>query len=160
MDFRPQLLNRFTSRFLNRIGHAEQPGKATINRHHHHRLAFASQFISLFTQLCIIGDAELLQAFEAVAGDADRPAPLAYRALLVEHDCIEQFGPDRCMFESNFPVDKVSYSYNVIYNAFTQVPIAGSLFVRTAEPDVVVTGKGLGGGLYPIAATEICSHST
>jgi predicted TIM-barrel fold metal-dependent hydrolase len=26
--------------------------------------------------------------------------------------CIEQFGPDRCMFESNFPVDKISYSYN------------------------------------------------
>ena len=23
--------------------------------------------------------------------------------------CIEQFGPDRCMFESNFPADKVSY---------------------------------------------------
>ena len=22
--------------------------------------------------------------------------------------CIEQFGPDRCMFESNFPVDKVA----------------------------------------------------
>jgi predicted TIM-barrel fold metal-dependent hydrolase len=24
--------------------------------------------------------------------------------------CIEQLGPDRCMFESNFPVDKVSFS--------------------------------------------------
>ena len=23
--------------------------------------------------------------------------------------CIEQFGPNRCMFESNFPVDKVSF---------------------------------------------------
>ena len=32
--------------------------------------------------------------------------------------CIEQFGPERGMFESNFPVDKVSYSYNVLYNAF------------------------------------------
>ena len=32
--------------------------------------------------------------------------------------CIEKFGPNRCMFESNFPVDKVSYSYNVMYNAF------------------------------------------
>ena len=32
--------------------------------------------------------------------------------------CIEQFGPNRSMFESNFPVDKVSYSYNVMYNAF------------------------------------------
>jgi L-fuconolactonase len=25
------------------------------------------------------------------------------------------------MFESNFPVDKVSYSYNVIYNAFKRL---------------------------------------
>ena len=39
---------------------------------------------------------------------------------LMEH-CIQQFGPDRCMFESNFPVDKISYSYNVIYNAFKRL---------------------------------------
>ncbi|HTW54296.1 MAG TPA: amidohydrolase family protein [Stellaceae bacterium] len=32
--------------------------------------------------------------------------------------CIEQFGPERCMFESNFPVDKVSFSHPVLYNAF------------------------------------------
>ena len=35
--------------------------------------------------------------------------------------CIEQFNPRRCMFESNFPVDKVSYSYNVLYNAFKRL---------------------------------------
>jgi predicted TIM-barrel fold metal-dependent hydrolase len=35
--------------------------------------------------------------------------------------CIEQFGPDRCMFESNFPPDKVSYSYNVLFNAFKRL---------------------------------------
>jgi predicted TIM-barrel fold metal-dependent hydrolase len=35
--------------------------------------------------------------------------------------CIEQFGPNRSMFESNFPVDKVSYSYNVLYNAFKRM---------------------------------------
>ena len=35
--------------------------------------------------------------------------------------CIEQFGPDRGMFESNFPVDKVAYSYNVMYNAFKRL---------------------------------------
>lgn len=32
--------------------------------------------------------------------------------------CIEHLGPDRCMFESNFPADKVSYSYTVLWNAF------------------------------------------
>ena len=35
--------------------------------------------------------------------------------------CIEQFGPSRCMFESNFPVDKVSFSYNIMYNAFKRL---------------------------------------
>ena len=34
---------------------------------------------------------------------------------------IEQFGPDRCMFESNFPVDKVSCSYAVLWNAFKKL---------------------------------------
>lgn len=32
--------------------------------------------------------------------------------------CIEQFGVERCMFESNFPVDKISFSYTVLWNAF------------------------------------------
>jgi L-fuconolactonase len=32
--------------------------------------------------------------------------------------CIEQFGPERSMFESNFPVDKVSFSHHVLFNAF------------------------------------------
>ncbi len=31
--------------------------------------------------------------------------------------CIEQFSPARCMFESNFPVDKVSFSHHVFFNA-------------------------------------------
>ena len=35
--------------------------------------------------------------------------------------CIEAFGPERSMFESNFPVDKVSFSYNVMYNAFKRM---------------------------------------
>ena len=35
--------------------------------------------------------------------------------------CSERFGPDRCMFESNFPPDKVSFSYNVMYNAFKRL---------------------------------------
>jgi L-fuconolactonase len=46
--------------------------------------------------------------------------------------CIEQFGPERCMFESNFPVDKVSYSYNVLYNAFKRVSKPYSATERAA----------------------------
>jgi L-fuconolactonase len=48
------------------------------------------------------------------------------------HYCIEQFGPDRCMFESNFPVDKVSYSYNVVYNAFKRLSTGYSAAERAA----------------------------
>ena len=31
---------------------------------------------------------------------------------------IQLFGPTRCMFESNFPVDKLSCSYTVLWNSF------------------------------------------
>ena len=34
---------------------------------------------------------------------------------------IECFGPDRCMFESNFPVDKFSLSYHVLYNGLKKI---------------------------------------
>ena len=46
--------------------------------------------------------------------------------------CIEQFGPDRCLFESNFPPDKVSYSYHVMYNAFKRMTAAYSASERAA----------------------------
>jgi predicted TIM-barrel fold metal-dependent hydrolase len=34
---------------------------------------------------------------------------------------LECFGPERCMFESNFPVDRHSLSYHVLYNAFKKM---------------------------------------
>jgi predicted TIM-barrel fold metal-dependent hydrolase len=35
--------------------------------------------------------------------------------------CIDAFGVDRCMFESNFPVDKRSCSYAVLWNAYKRL---------------------------------------
>ncbi len=35
--------------------------------------------------------------------------------------CIELFGVDRCMFESNFPVDRRSFSYATCWNAFLRI---------------------------------------
>ena len=35
--------------------------------------------------------------------------------------CIDAFGPERAMFESNFPVDKGSCSYHVLWNAFKRI---------------------------------------
>jgi len=52
--------------------------------------------------------------------------------------CIEAFGPDRCMFESNFPPDKGQCSYQVIFNAFKRIatqytePEKTALFTATA----------------------------
>ena len=34
---------------------------------------------------------------------------------------IDCFGPERCMFESNFPVDRLSISYDVLWNAFKKI---------------------------------------
>jgi len=35
--------------------------------------------------------------------------------------CIEAFGANRCMFESNFPVDKITSGYAVLWNAFKRL---------------------------------------
>ncbi|MFM0348739.1 amidohydrolase family protein [Paraburkholderia sp. RL17-347-BIC-D] len=52
--------------------------------------------------------------------------------------CIELFGVTRCMFESNFPVDKGMFSYHVLWNAFKRIASSASedekraLFSETA----------------------------
>jgi len=54
---------------------------------------------------------------------------------------IDTFGPSRCMFESNFPVDKQGCSYTVLFNTFQKVAdLAGyspseraDLFAKTAR---------------------------
>lgn len=52
---------------------------------------------------------------------------LEVNAPWYEH-AIEQFGADRCMFESNFPVDRASCSYTVLWNQFKKL-------ARSARPD-------------------------
>jgi predicted TIM-barrel fold metal-dependent hydrolase len=53
--------------------------------------------------------------------------------------CIEAFGPARCMFESNFPVDRMSCSYATLWNAFKHLAAGASasekadLFADTAR---------------------------
>lgn len=52
--------------------------------------------------------------------------------------CVDAFGAERCMFESNFPVDKGSYSYDVFWNACKILADGatpgekGELFLNTA----------------------------
>ena len=46
--------------------------------------------------------------------------------------CIEAFGPDRCMFESNFPPDKQSCGYTELWNAFKRITSGASAAEKTA----------------------------
>ncbi|WP_083745353.1 amidohydrolase [Variovorax sp. KK3] len=87
---------------------------------------------------------------------AQRPPTSAELARLWRpyvETCIELFGPRRCMFESNFPVEKMGISFHALWNAFKRMAAGCSddeqaeLFSRTAtrfyripepagEPDV------------------------
>jgi L-fuconolactonase len=59
-------------------------------------------------------------------GWENRPLPPASQELCdatrrYYETVIELVGPDRCMFESNFPVDKVSCSFGVLWNSFKRM---------------------------------------
>lgn len=45
---------------------------------------------------------------------------------------VEIFGADRCMFESNFPVDKITSGYGVLWNAFKRLAAGASAAEKTA----------------------------
>jgi predicted TIM-barrel fold metal-dependent hydrolase len=73
----------------------------------------------------------------------ERPMPPSSEELAAAwrpyiETCIEAFGPERGMFESNFPPDKGQCSYQVIFNAFKRIAAPCSeaektaLFSRTA----------------------------
>ena len=67
--------------------------------------------------------------------ERDRP-PTSDQLLAANQDwynyTIDQFGPDRCMFESNFPVDKLSCSYTVLWNQFKKLTRGFSADERAA----------------------------
>ena len=53
--------------------------------------------------------------------------------------CIEAFGPGRCMFESNFPLEKLGTGFAVLWNSFKRIAAHASdderrdLFAATAR---------------------------
>ncbi|MCW8084194.1 amidohydrolase family protein [Sabulicella glaciei] len=61
-----------------------------------------------------------------------RSATLAEAWRPVIHTLIEAFGARRCMFESNFPVDKGMCGYGVLWNAFKRLAAGTSEAERTA----------------------------
>ena len=71
----------------------------------------------------------------------ERPRPPTSDELVAAQDryyrfAIDTFGPQRCMFESNFPVDKCALSYTILWNAFKKMAAGYS----EAEKDALFYG--------------------
>jgi predicted TIM-barrel fold metal-dependent hydrolase len=62
--------------------------------------------------------------------------------------CIESFGPHRCMFESNFPVEKRATSYLVVWNAFKR------LTANCSESDRAALFHGTAMRIYRLTARK------
>jgi predicted TIM-barrel fold metal-dependent hydrolase len=85
------------------------------------------------------GQAMTIRGFdwhEAALPPSSEDLAAAWRPTM--ESCIETFGASRCMFESNFPVDKGMCSYVAVWNAFKRLAAGCSaddkaaLFHRTA----------------------------
>jgi predicted TIM-barrel fold metal-dependent hydrolase len=63
--------------------------------------------------------------FDSAAKPPSSDELVAVQGRYYQH-VIEQFGAERCMFESNFPVDKLSLSYKVLWNAFKKMTAGAS----------------------------------
>ena len=59
--------------------------------------------------------------------------------------CIEAFGPDRCMFESNYPVEKVGVTYTALWNAYKR------LTMNASEQEKQALFSGTGARTYGIS---------
>ena len=77
-------------------------------------------------------------------GFHNRPKPIgseefAYLTKPLVIHAVGTLGAQRCMFESNFPVDRASLSYHVLWNSFKRIcmgldqEIIGKLFSETAK---------------------------
>ena len=76
--------------------------------------------------MCLLG----YDFHERAMPPSSEQAAAAWRPYI--ETCIEAFGPDRCMFESNFPPDKGQCSYQVIFNAFKRIAAPYSETEKTA----------------------------
>jgi L-fuconolactonase len=67
----------------------------------------------------------------ALAAPPDSQALAAYWRPYIETS-IEIFGAQRCMFESNFPVDKLGTGYTSLWNAFKRITAGASPIEKAA----------------------------
>jgi predicted TIM-barrel fold metal-dependent hydrolase len=134
MVYHPQLLELAdlarafpdTTIVLNHIGgliaHTRTylPRKEEAISHWRASMAELAQCPNVYVKLGGLGMAYLGLGLDKL----DAPASSEHLARVwgpLFEDCIDRFGPARCMFESNFPPDRESGSYAVIWNAFKRV---------------------------------------
>ncbi|UKA55218.1 amidohydrolase family protein [Arthrobacter sp. FW305-BF8] len=111
-------------------------GPATTGRHVGHRdevrrewrehMIAASQRPNVFLKLGAIG----MRAFSGPELFAGNPVTAERIEDYWGSDvrfCIDTFGPERCMFESNFPVDRALCDYVTLWNAFKLIASSYSL---------------------------------
>lgn len=72
---------------------------------------------------------------QVLAGDRSSVTLAAYWGPELRF-CIDTFGPDRCMFESNFPVDRQLCDYVTLWNVFKRA----TADLSAAERDLVLAG--------------------
>jgi predicted TIM-barrel fold metal-dependent hydrolase len=72
----------------------------------------------------------LYEFFKQPAPPSSETLAKAYRPWI--ETSIELFGAERCMFESNFPVDKITSGFGVLWNAFKRLAAGASAAEKTA----------------------------
>jgi predicted TIM-barrel fold metal-dependent hydrolase len=116
-------------------------GMLGIGRHEGHRAGILEEWRGHVVELAScanvrvklggIGMAILGLGFERQPAAATSDELVEAWAGPITH-VIEHFGADRCMFESNFPVDKESTSYVNLWNAFKKMTASASSSERAA----------------------------
>jgi L-fuconolactonase len=81
---------------------------------------FRAGFASL-ARLGLVGDVMVLHRQLPDVADLAQAFPDALWPWI--EPVIDWFGPNRCMFESNFPADKVTCRYHILWNAFKRLTI-------------------------------------
>jgi predicted TIM-barrel fold metal-dependent hydrolase len=75
---------------------------------------------NVFVKLGGLGMPYLGFGFDKLEAPASSAQLAASWGPLFAH-CIDEFGADRCMFESNFPPDRESVDYPILWNAFKRI---------------------------------------
>jgi predicted TIM-barrel fold metal-dependent hydrolase len=75
---------------------------------------------NVYVKLGGLGMSYLGLGFDRLEAPASSVQLAASWGPLFRH-CIDQFGPARCMFESNFPPDNASGAYPIVWNTFKRI---------------------------------------